>query len=112
MIAGYNKTNLLEIEWDLADPEQVNGSFIQISTISDLDGKGKRILSKLPMRGVDPNCLMINSGKKPTFWKICFHSNHYPRSLLKETKFAVGAIVQGIKTERTKNYKIAFKVKD
>ena len=88
---------------------------MQISTVSDLDGRGKRILSKFPMKGVNPNCLMVNSGKKETYWKICFHSHHYPRSLLKEireAKFAVGAIVQGIKPERTKNYKIAFKVKD
>ena len=55
---------------------------------------------------------MVASGREPTEWQFRFHSQHYPKSFLNEQKFALGAIIQGTKTQRTENYEIAFKVGD
>ena len=64
------------------------------------------------MKGVNPNCLMVDSGLEPTEWEFRFHSQHYSNNSLNEKKFALGAIVKGSKTQRTENYEIAFKVGD
>ena len=62
-----------EVNWDILDP--VLSNCMTISKISDRDGNNKEVMSKFPMRDVNPNWFMVTSGCNTTAdWEILIPS--------------------------------------
>ena len=67
---------------------------MQISMINDKDGNGKKLMTKFPMKGIDPNFFMVASCNSSTAdWIIDLYGPQYPASLLDEAQFSIKATI-------------------
>ena len=62
--------------------------------IQDKNGQGKQLLSKFPMNGVKPKCLMIASAMNNTLeWEVNLYNTKYPQKAIKLQQFTMKASI-------------------